>query len=176
MPPLLPVIPGEDERDKEADSQQDSRAANDTGRPAEVLGDEAEHLEDEPCCGHVGDRPLDDLALLHVLDERSHWASPGYLASTLRQPKLAKPDVQVCGEDLACGCGEITYRGGLPAALRGRDQERGGARCEEGRPLVEAPRYGRDCNPSGVRICYPSGCVLILAGLPVSVSRQHPSS
>ncbi len=74
--PLLTVIPGEDERNEETDAQEHGRAANDTGRPAEVLSNKAEHLKEEPCPGYIRDRPLGDPALRQALENGCHGIQP----------------------------------------------------------------------------------------------------
>jgi len=70
------VIPGEDERNEETDAQEHGRAANDTDRPPEVLGNKAEHLDEEPCSGYIRDRPLGDLALCQALYEGCQKHTP----------------------------------------------------------------------------------------------------
>ena len=84
------MIPGKYQRDEETDPKEDGHAANEAGRPPEVIGHESEDFEDEPRSGNVRDDPLGDPTLLQILDKGSHWTSIAYWMNALRQLQANK--------------------------------------------------------------------------------------
>jgi hypothetical protein len=77
LPPLLAVVPGEDERDEEAEAGDDRDALAHHRRPAELVHHQARGLDHDPGPGQVGQRPLDQLALFQTVEERPHAKTLG---------------------------------------------------------------------------------------------------
>jgi len=69
------VVPGEDERNGQADQKCDSCELLDLSRPIECATEVLEDLQQHPRCSRVGEAPLHDLA--------SAPPGPGALGSTL---------------------------------------------------------------------------------------------
>ena len=63
----LSVIPGEHERDKEADAQRDNDEAHGLFRPTKTLRDDVNALEKGERRGDVSQRPLHQFALFQAL-------------------------------------------------------------------------------------------------------------
>ena len=77
--PAFAVIPGEEQRDKEADHKRQGDAASQSFRPAELLGNNVDPLQECESRRDVGDRPLHQLALPQALQEFIHVAVPTLL-------------------------------------------------------------------------------------------------
>jgi hypothetical protein len=70
------VIPREDERDEETESEQDVERSLQPDGEAPWLGENLNGLEDEPRGGQIGQRPLKDLGCLQALKEGLHGRAP----------------------------------------------------------------------------------------------------
>ena len=84
----LAVIPCQEQCDKEADHKRQRDAAPQSFRPAELLGDNVDPLQQRESRSDVGDRPLHQFALLQALQEFIHVAAPTLLViASVSRPK-----------------------------------------------------------------------------------------
>ena len=77
----FPVIPGQDERDEEADAQRDDDEAHRLFGPVKSLRDDVDALEEREGRRDVGHCPLHQLALFQALQEFIHSAALFWLAA-----------------------------------------------------------------------------------------------
>src|SRR5436190_2340495 len=69
------MIPSQHQHDKETNNEGQGNAATDAFRPAELLRDNVDALEERESRGDISYRPLHQLALLQALQELVHRAA-----------------------------------------------------------------------------------------------------